>query len=150
MGWRPSGSRVRPRTKAAMCLMVTGEAKTAREAAKVAGVSEEQFCRVRRSKTGKSLREHLEGLFRQNAGHHAFVAIYDLMQNAKNPAVRMRAAVWLAGVSGLIPTQKAEIKHTGSTQTVGLEVVLPEPSGGVKVRRKGEGDEDTDDDPTVH
>ncbi|MDA7426216.1 hypothetical protein [Thalassococcus lentus] len=113
-------------TIAALCLMATGEARFAREAAKAAGVTEENFSRSRRSKHGKTLAKTLVRLFRENAGQRAIHNIVDLANQRKNLSVAMRANEWLAAINGVAPTAKTEVTHLSEASGAGMVIVHPD------------------------
>lgn len=125
-GWKPVDSRVRIATIAACCVLVTGEAITGREAAQICGISDRNLYRFRSSKSGRLLFERLRALYRTNAGWQAVLRIQQLAKQDKNLSVAMRAAEWLAGISGISPTAKTEVLHRGEASSVGMMVIHPD------------------------
>ena len=122
---KPRGSRMSAATIAAMCLMVVGEVRFAREAARVAGVTEENFSRSRRSNHGRTLQNTLAKLSRENAGQRAIRNIVALADQRENLSVAMRANEWLAGINGVSITSKVEVEQRGQTHSVGMMIIHP-------------------------
>ena len=121
------GNRMSSATIAALCLLATGEVRTAREAASQAGVTEANLCRNRRSKHGVLLEREITRLFQKNAGRRAFARIAQLSEQHENLSVAMRASEWVAGVNGLTVEQRQTIEHVGSASpSIGMMVIHPD------------------------
>ncbi|MDA7425576.1 hypothetical protein [Thalassococcus lentus] len=123
---KPRGSRMSSATISALCLMCVGEARFAREAARNAGVTEENFSRARRSKHGVALANTLARLFRENAGQRAIRNIVELANQRENLSVAMRASEWLAGINGVSPAQKVEHVGNAAQPSAGMVIIHPD------------------------
>ncbi|MDA7423818.1 hypothetical protein [Thalassococcus lentus] len=123
---KPRGSRISAASIAAMCLLAGGEVRFAREAAKIAGITEANFSRSRRSSHGRSLEKTLAKLFRENAGQCAIANIVKLANQRENLSVAMRANEWLAGINGISPATKSEVTHKSEGQNFGMVVMHPD------------------------
>ena len=98
----------------------------AREAARIARITENNFSRSRRSNQGRILENTLVRLFRENAGQRAIRNIAELTTRRENLSVAMRANEWLAGLNGVSPSSKVEVEHHGQAQSVGMLVTHPD------------------------
>ena len=121
----PGRKPYEPKTRFALCLYVTGEAKNLREAGDKAGMIKGHIHNVSSSEKGKNLIAQLEALFLKGMGKQAVRNINWLQNQRQNLNVAMRASEWASAINGLAPTQRHEMHHSGAVAMVGLTIVLP-------------------------
>ena len=120
------GKKIKPVSKLGICLSVTGEAKSLREAAQLIDTTENALYLLSSREHGKNLREIVQSEYIKNAGVRAIQRIDALSQQNKSMSVAMRASEWLAGVNGVTVTQKQEVTQIGAAPTVGMMVIHPD------------------------
>lgn len=106
----------------ALCLHVTGEAKTWREAAVLAGVQENSIYAVRCRPAYKKLEDCLTSTFENGEELRVVSRLFKLSQQNENLNVAMRASVELLKISGMYPDQSASLGD-GSSGSGAVKVV---------------------------
>ena len=69
----------------------------------------------------KAVYNDLVAFVRDNGAQSAYLRIVELSQTAKSETVRLEACKWLAGVDGLSPVKRADLRHVHNVTFKGFD-----------------------------
>jgi hypothetical protein len=84
------------------------------EAAARSGITDHALYTALTKQHIKAYRRGLMDEMRTGEGHRAYVKLTVLKDSAASEHVQMESSKWVAGVAGISPVQKQEVKHSGS------------------------------------
>lgn len=99
-----------------LCMVVTGEARSLREAAAFPGLTEGALHSFAKRESAKKIRGQAKTLFLQSGPSKALKKLILLSQTAESEAVAMRASERIRDEAGFRPKDRAEVLHTGPAQ----------------------------------
>lgn len=121
------------RSKRAILALILGVAASPQEAGAQQGLHPRSLGNLLRKPTGKRLRRQLHMALREGWAEKAEATMAQIMLHGEKASDRMRAAEWIAGIAGIAPVKRSEIKSIAAPQAVGIIIV--DPRGG---RQEGE------------
>lgn len=117
-------SRISPDNVLAMCLVVTGEARSHRAAAIMLDLNPQTVSQFAAKERGKNIKHLAQVEFLNSAPSKAYQRIVQIALNGKSDGVSMRASERVRDEAGFKPTEKRQIEHSGTVQHVIPTVIM--------------------------
>lgn len=113
------------RTKRAILRLIMLPGTSLADAAQAEALNPGSLSNALAKPNGKNLRRQLHKAVREGWAEQAEATIADIMRNAESATDRMRAAEWIAGISGIAPVKRQKIKRSQSLEALGIVIIDP-------------------------